>query len=555
MSTIEHETETELTTKTVAATERLPECITRDNLTSAWFPSIRAATLYAIVALCAVFLLTSFNRLNHTDLWGHLNFGRWIVRHEAFPAFDPFAAEPSSIPALQSAWLSQVIGYEVQQTFGNEGLALGHALLVTLTAAVLMLALAYRGLPRAWLWTVPLAMFVLDLPIVGTLRPQLFGQLGAALVLLACAQLPKYKHPLVWLPLVMLAWANLHGSMLMGLLMLAIYTAGIAWNAYVEGKHDPAAIARDRRVWWVSLALGLSLAATFINPHGPALLGRAIYFGENPILTQISEWRSLTPNSLTGVLMILSVGAFALVYKSSGRRWEAYELLLLVAFVLATLSAIRMLAWWALVWPFVVLPHAAAAWEKFRARVNETSPSSAAEADQPQAMRTVIALGFVYMTVLMAPPTFSLISGQSRGEGPILVTDTPLYITEEVVRRQLTGNFAAPMDWADFVVWKTDGQLKPLIYSHVHLADPTAWDDYVHTFIGDETWLQTCRTRQIRYLLVSKRNNRELAKRVLTEERAASGKVRLLYQDQKSLLVEVLPARAKAENKTASLVK
>jgi hypothetical protein len=98
--------------------------------------------------------------------------------------------------------LSQVVGYVVQTTFGNEGLVFGHALLVTLTAAVVMLAVHRRGIDGRFAVAAGVAMLILDLPIAGTIRPQLFGQLGAALVLLACSELPSKRHPLLWLPIV-----------------------------------------------------------------------------------------------------------------------------------------------------------------------------------------------------------------------------------------------------------------------------------------------------------------------------------------------------------------
>src|SRR5688572_5620180 len=107
-----------------ADSSSLPACLTRDNLTSPYFPKLSFAGLIATVALCAVFLLTSFNRLNHTDLWGHLNFGRWMAEHAALPVQDPFSAAPAATPVLNAAWLSQLAGYFVQARFGNEGLAL-----------------------------------------------------------------------------------------------------------------------------------------------------------------------------------------------------------------------------------------------------------------------------------------------------------------------------------------------------------------------------------------------------------------------------------------------
>jgi hypothetical protein len=460
----------------------LPACLTRDNLTSPYFPNLSTGGLAAVVALAIIFLLTSFNRLNHTDLWGHLNFGRWMAEHQALPPTDPFAAAPASKPVLHAAWLSQLAGYEVQRWFGNEGLVFGHALLVTLAAGVLMLAVYRRGLPATWAWSAGLAFLLLDLPIAGTIRPQLFGQLGAALCLLACAELPGRRQPLVWLPVVAALWANLHGSISMGLAIVGLFAVGVSWNAAWESRSSGVGLLRNRGVQAVWGLLFLILVAACLNPHGPMLLVRTLLFNEHAVLGSISEWRPLTPGSLTGVLMIASAGLAVLLFKYSPRKWEVHELLLLLVFGLATLPAIRMLAWWAVVWPWVCLPHLAALCSRWS---SQRSGEPQIDQDAPTAMRTVLAMGVVFTLALIAPPTYSIVAGQGRGEGPILVTDTPLYVADELVRRDLSGTIAAPMDWADFLVWKTAGQMKPLVYSHVHLAPEETWRDYERLFRGE----------------------------------------------------------------------
>jgi hypothetical protein len=516
----------------------LPECITRDRLTGPYIPSTSVAVLAAVVALGLIFMFVGFNRLNHTDLWGHLNFGRWMAEHRAMPATDPFAARPAETPILQAAWLSQWLGYQTQRLFGNEGLTLAHALLVTLTAGVLMLAAVRRGTPPLWAWAAGAAMIVLDLPIVGTIRPQLFGQLGAALFLLACCELPQRKHPLLWLPIVAALWANLHGSILMGLAILAAYAVGVTWNLFIEHQRQAARVLRDRRLHIAWAALVLAIGGACLNPHGPALFAGIAFFGEHAALSSIMEWRALTPGSLTGLLMMASALATVLLVKYSPRKWEVYEILMLVAFGLATLPAIRMLAWWAVVWPWVAIPHAAAAWRKNQ---EQKSGEPITESSEPTSMRTVLAMGFSFMTILIAPPSFSFVAGTSRGDAQIMVTDTPLYVADEVVRRGLAGNIATPMDWADYLVWKTGGRLKPLVHSHVHLTEAKTWKDYESLYRADETWLQTLHRHKMQYVLVSRERYPKLSKLVLVEDRTGPGRVRIIYQDQRCILAEVVP--------------
>ena len=515
----------------------LPDCLRRDHL-SPYFAGMSRGMLAAVITLLAIFVLTSLNRLNHTDLWGHLDFGRWIVEHQSLPRHDPFAAAPPTTPVLHAAWLSQVIGYGVQRTFGKEGLVFGHALLVTLTAGVLMLAVARRGVATAFAAAAGSAMFLLDLPIVGTIRPQLFGQLGAALVLLACSELPTRRHPLVWLPIVGMLWANLHGSILMGLAILGCYAVGIALEVLRERNYSLAASLLDPRIARAATAVFLLLAGACVNPHGPLLLPRILFFGEHAALSYISEWKALTPASLTGGLLIASLLATAGLWKLGARRFEFHEYLLLALFAFATFSAIRMMAWWAVVWPWFAVPHIAAAWQKYQAQRGETEAT-----EEPAPMRTLIAMGCVFAAAIIAPPSYSLVTGRARGEVPVTVRDTPVHLADQAQRLHLTGNFASPMDWADYLIWTSGGKLQPLIYGHVHLSRPQTFDDFRKIFRGDEVWLHILRQHQMQYLFVSKERNQALVARIVAETRSGLGHVRIVYQDQRGMIVDVMPQR------------
>jgi hypothetical protein len=523
----------------------VPACITRDNLTSPWFPSTRRSVVIASMALGVIFLLTSFHRLNHTDLWGHLNFGRWMAESQALPASDPFSSTPIAQSMLHSAWLSQLIGFEVQNAFGNEGLVFGHALLVTLMAAALMLAVYCRQTDPMLAWLAGPLMFVLSLPVIGTIRPQLFGMLGAALALLACSQLLTKRLPLLWIPVVFAFWANLHGSVLMGLAILGLFALGVTIEAWRDSQNSFAKMFADQRVPRAWTALLLALFASCLNPHGPLLLVRTIFFGEHAALQYISEWRALTPNSLTGVLVILSTIASGLLYKYSPRKWTAYELLLLVAFGLLNLTAIRMLAWWALVCPWVIVPHVAAWVAAWIASQREESNAPPELENDSTAMNTLLVLGLLFMVCIVAPPTYSVLAGRGRGPAENLVTDTPIYVADELTRRDLEGNFFAPMDWSDYLLWQSHGRLRPLVYSHVHLTNQETWDDYVKIITGDPTWLERLQKSGINFVVVSKKRNPELVKRVLQADRSGEGQAWIFYQDQKSLIAEIRPASAK----------
>ena len=522
------------TTRPAQQPAELPECLKRDRLNAGYFAQFTAAQLGMVIALSVIFLWTSLHKLNHTDLWGHLDFGRWIAQHRALPAFDPFAATPSNIPFVPNAWLSQVLGYFTIEAFGLDGLVLAHAALLTLACGLMIAALCARNVPLRWAVTGGATYYLLALPIVGTIRPQLFGMVGVPLVLLAVAQLGKTRWPLVWLPITFMLWANLHGSFMMALAMLGICAAGQTWLVFGEKRHLRATLA-DVSVVRLWAAVGLAIIGASVNPLGPQLFVHVLGFGKHAALADISEWRSLSLTSVSFGLFAVSTIVAIVSFKFSQRRWELSDLLLLLVFGLATISAMRMLVWWAAIWPWAVLPYAVSAWQAKFGHSNEP-------AAPPQAMRTVLALGFIFMTLLIAPPTNQLILGRTRGIGSVASPDTPIYVADEIARRKLQGAFYAPMDWADYLIWQQPDGFRPLAYSHVHLLAPSVWNDFQQLSAGSKDWLRLADAHELRYLVISKQRNKPLAGAVLKYSGQKSSRATVLYQDQHSVLVELKPA-------------
>lgn len=495
-------------------------------------PAITPGMLATVVVLCAVFLATSFNPLGHSDLWGHLGFGRWIVQQGALPVFDPFRHAATDAPFLNVPWLGQVLGYLWHESLGAEGLVLAHAMLVTLSAAGLILAVRSRGVSLGAAAAAAVAGYLLALPVVGTIRPQLFGIAAFPLVLWAVTRLPSRRDPLLWLPLVMALWANLHGSFVTGLAVLGCYALATTWDTG-RRKSDWMAACRDRSVRRAWLALILGVGATCLNPIGVKLLPAVLGFSGHAALDGISEWRTMTLDSLSGALFVVSLAATCLVLYWSPRRVWTFEILLLLVFGLASLTAIRMLAWWAIAWPWVIAPHAAAAWVLVRpARVEDPDEHAA-----PVPMRTFVAVVIVVLALLWSPPIFGLAGGKPRGAESVMAKETPHRLAEEIAGRNLTGRFCSPMDWADYLTWRTHGALEPMVYSHVHLVDGPTWQDFHRIRRLDAGWQQVADRHGIRYLVL-RADDGIPPKEVL----AAGPRYQLIYRDDQAALIEILPA-------------
>lgn len=541
-------------------------------------PGMSRGALAAVVAICAIFLLTSTNRLNHTDLWGHLSFGRWIVEHGSLPTADPFRVDTVE-HFVNVPWLAQVLGYACHQTLGLEGLVLAHAGSVALTALVLILAVRARGVDAGWGAVAAVAAYVLALPIVGTIRPQLFGMVGFALTLYGVALLPTRRSVLLWLPLVFALWANLHGSFPMGLIVLGCFAMGETWAAFRTRKNrfageqarwfnGPRTTAR--RAW---LAMLLAFFAVCLNPCGIQLLGAVAGFSGNTNLEGISEWRPMVLKSFSGVLFYGSLLVTAILLRWSPRRVSVTEAFLLLAFGLIALTAIRMLVWWALVLPWIAAPHAAALGVRrfsqnaprdescgdvpcvetganvVRVKANATpagvcrlevgSTRAGSEQDGSSGpagpRRLLFALVTIGLTLWWSPPTHALCTGRSRDPRQVLSTGTPKELADWMCLRRIHGRIFAPMDWADYLIWRTDGAIEPLVYSHVHLISSQVWQDFLEIDQGSPSWSAIAERHGLRYLIASRRRNTPLIRNA-----ARSHRCQVQHETRQALLLQIL---------------
>jgi hypothetical protein len=193
-----------------------------------------------------------------------------------------------------------------------------------------------------------------------------------------------------------------------------------------------------------------------------------------------------------------------------------------------------MLAWWAVVWPWTIIPLADNAWRKW------WPARSPDQQRPPQAMTTVTAMGFVFMCLLLAPPSQSLISGRPRGIAATTSSDTPLFVAERLAQQKMQGRIYAPLDWADYLIWRGGQQIQPLVYSHVHLVHPDIFHQYQRISIGDRSWLQLARAQKLKYLVISRDRNRALLREVLLARQQESSQVRVVYQDQQAVIAELL---------------
>lgn len=298
------------------------------------------ADVWMVVAIVGPIIVMLTARMGMVDLAYHLRAGATIL-DGAFPAVDRYTFTAAGLPWLDQQWGAQAILALAFRTGGWDGLALLRAAAAGLTSFFVLRACRSRGATGRAAALLTIAAFALSVTNLA-MRPQMLAYpLFAATLWIV---VDRERHPArLWIvPPLALVWANLHGSFVLGPLMVA----GAGLSDLVA--HRPGA----RRT--LGLAL-LTTLATSVGPFGPRVWGYALAIGtSDQIHEAITEWAPTSTAALGGILFL---GSAALVAGFLARRPEptpwADLIWLGVAFAIA-LQAVRGVVWWGLTAPVIV---------------------------------------------------------------------------------------------------------------------------------------------------------------------------------------------------------
>ncbi len=464
-------------------------------------------------------------RLWHTDLWGHLHFGRWIVEQGRLPErepFTPYADKTAELVHFQ--WLTQVGFYltyragealagdeAVRRAAGGTELLRGLlVLLIVARYAVLLAAFRRRAgsLPLACAGVV--VVFALS-GLQGTIqRPQLVGELCFALVLLAAAPPVLSKRALIWVPALFVFWANAHGSFVAGLVFLGACLAGQAvaafWKSASWANWDPRRAWADPQVRRLTCVLLLSTAGiALLNPHGPALYRHVVQMARHPNIADLEEWQPMPLKLGEGGHwpFYASVLLLGVSWALSPRRWRPADCLMLAGFGTLTLLKARRVIWFIMLVPWLALPLWAGIGERLRWPGLQVTST-------PSFRKTIVAVMLVLIAIIWYGPVRWLVLGRLRPMEQSVSGGTPWRVSAALTARpgwgdrripelsdalqagypdgRFSGRVFPTETQGDYLLWSLPADWPVLVYSHVHLFPPEHWRECLTVKFGRPGW-------------------------------------------------------------------
>jgi hypothetical protein len=398
--------------------------------------------------------------MSAVDLTYQLRAGAEIIETRGIPTVDTWTFTAAGVPWFDQQWGAQAVLAAVYRVAGWTGLVVLRALL---TAAIVggTLAIArLRGLDERLAAVLAIAAFIVAAPAMA-LRPQLFGMACFVLTLLLIAG--RRERP-AWqwvVPVVVGVWANLHGSFILGPLVV-----GLAW---LEDLYDR--VARPNRTLLVAL---VAVAAASVTPFGPSVWAYAIGLSTDPSVTaRTSEWQPTSLRDVTGLLFFASCAAVVVLIARRREivRWPT--LLWLGAFAALGVYAVRGVAWW----PFAAVAAVAGILVPIApSRIPVGSRRGNA------ALATVMCLAIIALLPLWRPV-------DARTGVPIaILTDAPPGITaalREVVRPG--DRILNPQRWGSWLEFAVP-QATVAVDSRIEFFPARVWSDYEGVLAGVDGW-------------------------------------------------------------------
>jgi len=268
------------------------------------------------------------------DMWGHLEWGRLMLRTRSFFWIDTYSYTAAGEPFFDHEWLSDVVFAWVFDSAGSAGLfALKLGFGALMMAGILDAIRSTRvrlgpARPRPLLTAGALILSLAVIAPGATFRPQLVTMafLAVEWALLERASLrllgtgPRSVGWEVWaIPPLVMVWANAHGGFLVGIGLMGLFT-GAACLRVLRTRRD---LSGCRTIVALAAAGIATLAAPLLNPFGAELYTYLLRTLDDH--GAISEWRPVPVWDLGFLrfkVLVLSIVGLAVACRRQLATWD-----------------------------------------------------------------------------------------------------------------------------------------------------------------------------------------------------------------------------------------
>lgn len=471
---------------------------------------------------CLFFMYYNYTKLFHSDFWGHVAYGSWMLDHGQLPTQELFVKWAAGVPLVCTAWLSQALLGAISRSGDVEWFS--HLFAATMLATYVTFAVAFYRQTRHWATAVVccLLAWVVVFSRHSIIRPEIFGSLCfAALSLILvlsdsarnreagqqAGSMGRGQATLHWAGVFVLfvLWANLHGSFIVGYALLGAYLLGRAVEVLWQ-KSDLQEVFRDRLFQQRLIACELAVAGSVLNPYGFDLLIHTLVFPSNPNLKDVWEWYPLEMVSLEGPFMAFSLVLLLVTLRHSRAKVAASDVVLLSVFAFATCLRVRMIQWYGPALLLVLAPHVQDILSRLIPWAKDKELGDAIEWLETRSFRHTLITGLmIWIAFCFSPASRPILGGKPRDPKHVYSSDTPRELTEFLRKHPPRGAIANPQWWGDWLALDGPKGIEVLMTTNaVHVVPPQVWKDYLAIAEGEDGLERRLHHYRINTIIISK---------------------------------------------------
>lgn len=380
------------------------------------------------------FLPSSFN----IDSWLGFVTGREIWQ-SGLPHHEVLTSMSHGITWVDQQWLAQLAMYGIY-LLGGLGLV-GLVNMVLIVSAVVGAVVGARKLgasPQAVLWVLPVCLWLI-IPSHEVRTQEFAMPLFVATAYLLATDSRAPSRCVYWCFPILLLWGNLHGSVTLGAVLVALRGVTVAWERRNLLLHSA-------RHWRRPLVLVLGAAlCPLVTPYGVGIIAyyHTMLLGSS-VMTNVSEWQPVTSVAKEAVPFFVAAAIALWLFGRNPSRTTLWEKLAVLVLIAAGIDVIRNLLFFGL-FALMVMP-VALAWGEHsegKAAAPGRGPINAA-----LAVIAVAAVVFMSAVTLIRPAATIELSFQRTGV---------LTAVERATRADPPIKVLADVRFADWLLWRDPG--------------------------------------------------------------------------------------------------
>ena len=471
-----------------------------------WLPNDTWVRFLIVPALAFIALAT--NREYLADFWHHLARGKAIVESGAMVDRDLFTFTVAGREFQDVNWLTQVIYYRLFEWGGLDLVQVVNALITAITFGWLV-CLCHR-LCGSWAIAAAVgAASFFGLWQVLTIRPQTFSLL--LFVILLDILTRQKRSLLIFAPVIIGLWANLHGAFPAGIMLLGCFALAAAWGEFQEQREGGnsfsaafAALFVCGRLWlWAGVIIA-SVGATLVNPYGWRIYQYVGLTSNIAAQRRIDEWLPPSWDQWIGMAWFVSLfvfGGLVVVQRIRVGKWiSAREAMLLLCFGLLASRSIRMVAWWLI----VLAPVMAVMVGRLSRAVHapKDGPEEPSYGGERPSRGAAISVAVMALFLLTALPAFQhwnpLLAGRSQPR-----TEDALDIIHAKLKTiPSNGRVFTRLEWGEYLTWAFHPQHKVFMDGRIEIYPDEVWQEYSDVTTGRPGWAWILKKYDINVLIL-----------------------------------------------------